>query len=472
MNRLVGIATAWLLVASTACTRPDSDRRRALEPEAGPQTSSPPGSICPGCGGPQAGGETSDFNSGDWCFAQSGTTAITADDSRAIELGIERLLPLFDNHFRVPFHWSRRSSVATVSGYEATTEAELTVTVQRILYAEIEKKVVDDTFLGCMGWLVFDVEFELSTADGAFSMRAPARSWELSPDVLAVFPVSFNGHQSVPSLSDVTGTLRYELDGVKPDQGEVSFQIYLRATGARGRIEPWASFPGFDGSQRPLIGEWPLDGCAVDSFPIRADEPHTSVQGETPATLFMQLASALDSPMSVDARWATGGATELTMGVGQLEAACYWPSSDAIGTRTTFRLETADGRLNRELPVTFYFDDFQPAGLRVVEFATDLEPLDVSSFAEASGITGVQFDNADQQAEVWSRFVLFDLGGEEAMDGILDIAGYGAGDGGWTWAVREALKWCTSTGCPGQSWRGAFSPVAGNGGAAGHPGSL
>jgi hypothetical protein len=205
----------------------------------------------------------------------------------------------------------------------------------------------------------------------------------------------------------------------------------------------------------------------VHSLPIPDDEPQHSGGGETPSALFAQLQSALGPQTRWDARWATGATTQVSLDMGPLEATCYRPSWKAVGTRTILRVETADGRVDRELPVTFYFEEFQPGGRRYVEFETDLEPLEVSTFVPTSGIEGVSFGPHDLQADVWSRFVLTDLGGEEGIDGIVEVTGYD----GLNHPTREALMWCAGWSCPGQLPRDAILTTP-DGGEAGRSGSL
>jgi hypothetical protein len=218
--------------------------------------------------------------------------------------------------------------------------------------------------------------------------------------------------------------------------------------------------------EQPLVGNWPADDCAFDSFPIATDEPHPALPEGTPQDAFDRLATEL-AAQSLDARWATGGSTTLSAELGPMKAACYRPLWGAVGASATVGYSTTDGRLDTEFPVLFYFT-FAPDGSRYDEYTTDFEPFAIDAFSEASGLAGVGFAATDRGVDLWSRVVIEDSGGEGGIDGIVEVTGY---DGASHHTV-EALMWCTGSACPGQTPRNLVRAPSPGGGAAGASGML
>lgn len=405
--------------------------------------------VCPQCTN-WAGGETSDF--GDISeLLQGGATDLapptpcelseqvsSIDDAAARALGFGASIDQLVTAFDLPFEWtaSEVQLGAPATGYTPITRLSGSTRVVGLEH-------VNPTLAGCEDSLLVAVATTLEMADGALSITGELHA-RVSEDYYLVPVVS-----GYLDLSAARGTLEMHPPSSDVLVGFVQAALYLWPDGVRGSVSVAALDPSYFGTDirgeayEPLDGRGPVDICAASAWPVAFDEPIAWRGGESLADHYPEIRAWLEPSEPFEARWSSGAATLVRTQLGEPFDICDYLGF--LSHKVPFGISSADGRVSIQRDATAMLSLEPGAATGWVEIYPLNVAYEAEGFAEATGISGVDFGSLGggtghvelylERPEVEPR-----VKGEVSVEGV-DIDGHVTGTEFAITGLLESLRW-------------------------------
>jgi hypothetical protein len=384
-------------------------------PATPPGSVSPPGAsdeqVCPTCR-QSAGGQTGDFDASLACALPEEERPITDEIRRTYRL--DEVAHAAQVSFTQPLQWGKshpaldRGGTGAVMLHTSTEQFEPqdATTIDVTIALEPFRYLVSP----CGGARVeAPIKMTFSTKDGALAAETRG-TLELSGSEIMPAGVEPSVQAGgVASLSDVTGTLDIPIDTSRIQEGEVRFAFAVLPGGVRGGL--YVELRDFDDEAayeayhtqtdsfsengvhvRTLIeGQFPIDGCDSESFPIDADTPQALLGGQSAASVVARSQASMGAA-SMPAQWLDGTTTQIRFDLGSTPSGtmCLTTGNNpTFGFPTTARVTSDDSRVDIMLPrASASMNDAGDVG--EIYLATGMHsPVPAGDFAAASGIDNV-----------------------------------------------------------------------------------
>jgi hypothetical protein len=344
------------------------------------------GPICASC---TAGGQTTDFGTVDPCSNNAEGEAI--DLATAGELGFTNL-DQFEREFEASFRWIPQETTngGPATGYDPSTRVRGRTTLESIKHVPAASDVCDDT-------LRVTLELEFATEDRALEIAGPVHAWVRRGESLAA--------EGTLDLAHASGTLHLApSDWSWVARGAVPIFLAYWPDRVRGSLalalaaerEP-GDFPPPPHSYFPLTAQFPDDWCDYTSLPFAPDEPGATPSGLSASELRAELQALIgDDPLP--GSWGDGAAVSAETTFGEPRNVCVGPS--ALGYEMPLVVTSSDARIHVDELARAWtiFDAEGNIETSLVEYYGS-ETLPKATFADRSGITGVDF--GDVKAAFW-----------------------------------------------------------------------
>jgi hypothetical protein len=312
------------------------------------------------------------------------SSASLIDEAQARALGFGAIIDRIALPVDVPFEWTAgeplRGSPAT--GYTPLTRLQGTLRPTAFRHLSPSEE-------GCQDSLVVAVDATLQTSDGAFLITGQLYSGTLQPET------------RVPSvgarlnLRNARGSLElFPPTGDQPLDGRVSTSLVLWPGGTRAELRIDATNANHvapSDSYGPLRGRGPMDACEINSWPHGADGASVTGSATSFATLYAELLSWFGGAQPFPALWAGGVATSVRVQFGDPVDLCE-ASDSAWHYQVPLDITSDDGRVHIQHEAAGYLTRSNGAWRQgwVEVYNNELE--DTATFAEATGIEGIDFE--------------------------------------------------------------------------------
>ena len=332
-RRIAGFWAAAGCAASLGCS---SEGTAPNDPAPGQRGHS----ICPQC---RAGGETSDFGSTvEPSPCEKSEEPVAVDEEAARALGFGTVLDHVERSVDRPFEWTavEAQAGAPAEGYTSATRVSFASSI-------VSAEHLVPSLEGCEDRLAVHLLVSFQSEDGALSIQGPmlvkASRDERAPQGSAFL-----------DLATAEGSLRLHPDSSSlVVVGRVVLAARFWPEDVRGFVRPYvvddASIEQDTANfyYEPLNGRWPVDACPTHAWPLDADAPGATPDGDSALTMRDQLQSLLNQDPAAGTWW-DGTESVVTTELGPPTQICVEEAHSRVlqlGYSVPITLSTDDGRL-------------------------------------------------------------------------------------------------------------------------------
>lgn len=316
------------------------------------------------------------------------------DEEAARALGFGTVLDHVERSVERPFEWTPTETRgdAPADGYMSATRVSFTSSI-----VSVEHLV--PSLEGCEDRIAVHLLVSFQSEDGALSIQGPMLV-VASRDERAPYG------NAVLDLATAEGSLR-----LYPDSsslivvGRVFLSVRFWPEDVRGHVRPYVVDDASIESDtahfyyEPLSGRWPVDACSTHAWPLAADTPGATPDGDSALAMRDQLQSLLNQGP------ATGG---------------WWDGAETVvttelGPPTEICVEEVDSQIRQlsySVPITFSTDDGR---LHVAQSGTGVTSFDEAASIRSAWVSLYEADPVSEQDFAQATGVAMSFGAPAAI---------------------------------------------------------